>query len=341
MDELTLARTDMMRAVVFSAPGQVAMADIPAPAPGPGQALLRVRASGICHTDVAILHGDYGDGAFPLVPGHEFAGEVEAVGPGVTGIAPGDRVAVDPNLPCGTCRACRRGRGNLCATLGAYGVSVNGGFAERCVVAADKLVPIGDLPFHIAALAEPMACVLNGLDAAAADDAEEALIFGAGPIGVLMAMALRARGVGGVTLADIDPARLEMAAALGFGAEASGSDALAARTGGMDLVVDATGVRAVVAEMLGYAASGGAALVFGVASPSARIEVSPFELFRRQLRLAGAHSLNANIPEALATIRAIGPDIERIVSHRIPLGDVPAHLRGAGGRGTLKVQAEM
>lgn len=328
-----------MDAVVYTGHGEAAAKNIDPRDPGPGEALIRVRASGICHTDIDVLYGRYGRSDFPLVPGHEYAGEVEAVGEGVTGIAVGDRVVVDPNFGCGTCRACRKGLSNLCDTLGAYGVSVNGGFADFSTVAVENLVAIGDMPFDLAALAEPMGCVLNGVEAIGTDGVERALVFGAGPIGMLMAMALRTRGVADIGVVDVDDSRLDFAASFGFTPVASGSTDLAAAERQMDLAIDATGVPAVAESLVRYADNGGRVLYFGVCPPDARIEIAPFEIFRRQLTVAGAHSLNHNIPAALDAIRAAGPDIGRLVSHRVPLADITGFLLGKTQEKTLKVQA--
>jgi D-altritol 5-dehydrogenase len=150
-----------MRGIVFREGRRVSLELLTDPEPGTGEVVLAVKASGICHTDIEILRGNYGSSAFPLVPGHEFAGEVVALGAGVTDIGLGDRVVVDPNLGCGGCPACRRGRINLCEKLEAYGVTRNGGFAELCTVSAAQTVPIGALEWHVAALAEPLGCVLN------------------------------------------------------------------------------------------------------------------------------------------------------------------------------------
>lgn len=328
-----------MKAISFPAKDAVRLVDLPDPNPGPGEVIVSVRASGLCHTDIEVMRGNYGTSAFPVVPGHEFAGVVAGIGPGVVAVAEGDRVVIDPNIACATCRACRRGRVHLCDSLGAYGVTVDGGFATHCVVRADALHPVGDMSFAMAALAEPMGCVLNGIDALAPAAAETALIFGAGPMGVLMGLALRAQGVAGVAMVDIDPDRLTLADSFGFAAIASGSAALAAWRHGADLAVDATGVPAVAAGLPGYLAPGGAGLFFGVCPSDARIEIAPFDIFRRQLRLAGSHSLNRNIPAALATIRAIGPDIAQVVSHSLPLDEVAEILASGAPAGSLKIQA--
>lgn len=328
-----------MRAILFPARNQVALVDCPDPRPGPGEALIEVHASGICHTDFEVLAANYGTGAFPVVPGHEYAGNVVELGPDTPGPPPGTRVVVDPNIECGRCRACLRGWAHLCEDLRAYGVTQDGGFAELSVVSVAALHPVGDMPFHIAALAEPMGCVLNGMGAVMDATVETALIFGAGPMGVMMALALRGRGVRDVTLCDIDDARLEMARNFGLTGLFAGSGDLERLRHEVDLAVDATGKPAVAARLTDYVATGGKALFFGVCPSGARIEISPFEVFRRQLTLAGTHSLNHNIPAALAALRAAGPEVERLVSHRLPIERVAAIFAGGCAPGGLKVQS--
>jgi threonine dehydrogenase-like Zn-dependent dehydrogenase len=332
-----------MKAIRFAAKGVAGMAELVMPRIKPGHALVRVRAAGLCHTDIEVLHGRYGEGAFPLVPGHEYAGIVEAVAGDVSTIKPGDRVTVDPNIPCGHCPACRKGLANLCAGLKAYGVTENGGFAEFSLVAADHLHGIGDLAFDTAALAEPLACVLNGLGAAGVDASKhtpgKALVFGAGPIGLLLALSLKAKGVGKVAVADISEQRLAFAEALGLEPVVSGSQALSARARGFDFVADATGVAKVVEGMIGFTADGGTALIFGVCAPDARISVAPFEIFRRQIRLAGSHSLNRNIPQALDILKRDDGTMARLVSHRLPLSELlPFFAKGSSDPTTMKVQ---
>jgi 2-desacetyl-2-hydroxyethyl bacteriochlorophyllide A dehydrogenase len=328
-----------MKAIHFTGLGLAGLADLGEPELAPGHALVRVRASGLCHTDIDVLHGRYGNGAFPLVPGHEYAGIVEAVAEDVTNWRPGDRVAVDPNIPCGKCRSCRKGLTNLCETLEAYGVSRNGGFAQYSAVKVDHLHAIGELPFHVAALAEPLACVLNGLGNANATHAQNALVFGAGPIGLLMALSLKAQGVDDVSVADINESRLSFAQSLGLKPLQSGSEALESQKKAFDFVADATGIARVVEEMIAYTADGGTALVFGVSAPDARIQVAPFEIFRRQISLVGSHSLNRNIPAALAILHKDNGMMAKLVSHRLPLDEIiPYFSKGVATPQTMKVQ---
>lgn len=300
--------------------------------------LVEVRAAGLCHTDVEVLRGNYGTGAYPLVPGHEYAGVVAEVGPGVETVAVGDRVAIDPNLNCGVCAACAKGWVHLCENLGAYGVTTDGGFAEFSAVNADAVHPIGDMPFDIAALAEPIGCVLNGVDMAYEPHMRHALIFGAGPMGLLLGLALQVRGLGEVTMVEPAEARRNLAVSLGMSAVAPGDSRLGEMTQAVDLVADATGRAAVVAEALGYVAAGGTFHMFGVCPQDARVEISPFDIFRRQLRIVGSHSLNRNIPASLDMLRDLRPKLDRLISHRMTLAEMGEVFRNGLPDNALKLQ---
>jgi threonine dehydrogenase-like Zn-dependent dehydrogenase len=179
---------------------------------------------------------------------------------------------------------------------------------------------------------------MNGLVAGQAHRAQNALVFGAGPIGLLMAIGMRLAGVKDVSLVDIDESRLDFAESFGFKGVASGSDALSTMHHGVDLVADATGVPAVASKLTDYIANGGVGLFFGVCPQDARIEISPFELFRRQITLAGSHSLNHNIPQALEGLETYGSDIARVVSHRMSLDEIAEVFRGNGPQRSLKIQ---
>lgn len=332
-----------MKAINFTANGVAELTDLPTPSLLPGHALIEVKAAGLCHTDIDVLYGRYGSSAFPVIPCHEYAGVVIEVAEDVTHVRPGDRVVVDPNIPCGTCHACQKGRTNLCVDLKAYGVTHNGGFAQQSLVKANHLYSIGDLPFDVAALAEPLACVLNGLGAAelktGPQGTETALVFGAGPIGLLLALSLKAQGVENVAVADINEHRLQFVQSLGLEPVVSGSDALAARKKDFDFVADATGIAKVAESLIDYTVDGGTALFFGVCAPDARIAIAPFEIFRRQIKLVGSHSLNRNIPQALEILHKDKGAMARLISHRLPLEDIlPYFTKHGGDPATMKIQ---
>ncbi|NND93064.1 MAG: zinc-dependent alcohol dehydrogenase family protein [Granulosicoccus sp.] len=327
-----------MKAIVYNSLGSLGLSDLEMPALASGMVRVKTAACGLCHTDIDVLHGRYGNSSFPVVPGHEYSGIVEEVGEAVTSVSAGDRVVVDPNISCGHCRACRRGLRNLCETLQAYGVTTNGGFAEHSVVSEANIVPIGDMPFNLAALAEPLGCVLNGIGEIETKGAANAVVVGAGPIGLLMALALKDAGIPDVSVVDIDEGRLDFVRTLGLNAILSAPDTLASMERSVDVVVDATGVPAVVEGLFNLVANGGNVLFFGVCPPDSRISISPFDIFRRQIRVAGAHSLNHNIPEALAVLRRSGEAMSKIISHELPLSDIASYLDGPHGGGSMKVQ---
>ncbi len=332
-----------MKAIHFTAKGRASLAELPLDPLLPGHARIRVKASGLCHTDIDVLHARYGDGAFPVVPGHEYAGEVVEVADDVVNVRPGSRVVVDPNLPCGHCRSCRKGLTNLCLDLKAYGVTHNGGFAEFSTVKANHLHDIGEMSYDLAALSEPLACVLNGIGSANPEPSRgvpsHALVFGAGPIGLLLGLSLQARGFETVTVSDVNEERLAFASGLGLRTERAGSDSLAARRRDFDVVADATGVAVVVEGMIDFVADGGTAMIFGVCAPDVHVAISPFTLFRRQIKLAGSHSLNRNIPQAIELIAKDQERMSKLVTHRLPLEEMaPYFLAKPTDPATMKVQ---
>jgi D-altritol 5-dehydrogenase len=329
-----------MKALRFPDQNQMQVVDLPQPRPDRGEALVRVRSSGICHTDLEILRGNYPT-RYPVIPGHEFAGTVEAVGPGLSSDWVGQRIVVDPNRPCRDCPACRAGLFNKCLQLRTYGSSLDGGFQEFVAVAGDCLLPIADLPFEEAALAEPLACVLHGLNRLVIPPKGEVLIFGAGPIGVLMQVALQAGDANPqVTVVDLQPSRLETAKRLGAVETVAADDIRREHFRvRFSVVIDATGAPAVVEQLPWYTRDRGTILLFGVCPPDRLVNYSPYEVYYRELTIQGSYSLNGELPQAVSLLSAGKIPTKEIVTHRVSLDDVPAHLSNPGGSDTLKIQA--
>lgn len=329
-----------MKAILYSEPGALAVTTIPDPEATDGHVILRVEACGMCHTDIDVLHGRYGPGTYPLVPGHEYTGTVVDAAADVVGFATGDRVVVDPNIECGICRPCRKGLANMCESLRATGVTQHGGFAELSSVPAANLVRLPDeVPFGLGALAEPIGCVLNGLEQARANqNVENAVVFGAGPIGTLMGIALQHLGVAEVCVADLDDSRLAQIQTMGLTPLRAGSSDLEGRERSFDLTVDATGVAAVAERLPSYTATGGTALLFGVCKPTVGISVEPYEIFRRQLSVVGAHSLNHNIDDALEVVAGCRDKVAKVISHDVELSQMPEFLNQLNDAPTMKVQ---
>lgn len=327
-----------MKSLIIDADGGVSSGSVPDPEVSPDSVIVRVDACGLCQTDRALMVGGYGDGDRPMVPGHEYTGTIEAVGDNVEGFAAGETVVVDPNIHCGTCRSCLRHEHQLCDNLKAYGITHFGGFAEFSSVSVENLVKVDGLAAPIAALAEPIGCVLNGLGAARKPVMDNAMVFGAGPIGMMASLALREEGVGSITIVDVDETRLQLAESLGI-ETLHGAEDLEPYTHGVDFVLDATGNAGVVARLPRLVASGGSMLIMGVCAKESTIEIEPYDVFRRQISIHGSHSLNHNIAESIDLIKRIGEEkLAPLVTDKLPLDDVVEHFINPGTSSTMKVQ---
>jgi len=322
-----------MRAVVFTEPGHWELVTRPTPTPGPGQVLLRVEAAGVCGTDLHIFHGRF-PARFPLVPGHEFAGVAEEVGEGVTSIRPGELASVDPILPDYTCEQCRRGRLHLCQHLQAFGVHLDGGFATHCLVpATHAFVVPPQLTAEQAALLEPIGCCLHGLDRITLRQGDRVVVIGAGWIGQIMLQLVRLQGASLLIVSEPKQAKREQALHLGADQAVDPTrEDLAAlvreATGGLgaDVVIEAVGSAATAAAALELAAPGGSVLLFGVAPPEARIQASPYAIYRQELTVAGSFSLVANQQAAARLLASRRLHIEPLISAHYPLAELAAAL---------------
>ena len=199
----------LMKAAVVVEPHHLEIRDIPTPTLDAHDVLVKVYACGVCGTDLHIYEGRF-PASLPLVMGHEFAGVVVDIGDAVEHITIGDRVAIQPNINCGMCTACRTGRPNLCDSLSAYGVHVNGGFAQYCRVHAENAYTIGDMSFDAGAFVEPLSCCLHGIRLVGINPGERVIVFGAGPIGLLLAQLCRAHGATEVCVVDLIEERLRI-----------------------------------------------------------------------------------------------------------------------------------
>ncbi|HSM57583.1 MAG TPA: zinc-binding dehydrogenase [Candidatus Sulfomarinibacteraceae bacterium] len=199
-------------------PGNLAVRDIPEPDPGPGQVRIEVKAAGICGTDLHIYKDEFKTRP-PVVLGHEVAGRIDRVGPGVEGLTPGDRVTTETYFStCGRCRYCRRGRNNLCLERRSIGSAVDGGFTRYLVVPAQNVHHLPpNVDFEAGALTEPLACVVHGvLSRPSVRPGDVAIIAGPGAIGLLTLQLVKAAGATAVVLGTgRDGARLQLASELG------------------------------------------------------------------------------------------------------------------------------
>jgi 2-desacetyl-2-hydroxyethyl bacteriochlorophyllide A dehydrogenase len=309
-----------VRAVQIEKPGSVVVTELPAPQPRPHEVVVAVEACGVCGTDLHIAEGSFAPTPYPIVPGHEFAGTVVEVGSQVaTGIEVGARVAVDPSLFCGHCRACRSGRGNLCENWNATGDTVDGAFAELVAVPAINAYRLPDsMTFEQGALVEPLSCAVHGVRRLGVEVGESVLVVGAGTMGLLLVSLLERAGAHVVAVDRVE-SKNRLAESMGAVRSATSLDALGGEQ--FDAVVDVTGVPPVIEQGLAAVRRGGRFLVFGVAPEESRVALSPFRIYNDEVTVLGSMAVLHSFGAALDLIADGVVPTERLVSHRLPLHD--------------------
>jgi len=320
-----------MRSLVIAEPRHAAIVETPLAEPVGDELLIRVRASGICGTDVHIFKGEFADG-YPIIPGHEFAGEVVAVGPDCTRFAPGARVAVEPNIPCNNCPECLAGDHHFCRNMIVPGVNRPGGMAEYTVVAERAAFDIGDLPFVEGALCEPLSCCIHAVDRLGVGWGERVLVMGAGPISLMIGRLIKARGAGRVDFLARNGARARRIAALGLGSVYASLAEIEDRS--YPSIVDATGAPELVAEAAERVARPrGRVLLFGVPSAHARVSFDHFQVFRQEVSLISSFTSLKNSQQAIELMRSGTLSLSDLITHRIKLSEASEYLSrmAAGG----------
>lgn len=333
-----------MRAVVYERPGTFEVRNLAVPEPAAGEVLLKVLAAGVCGTDWHLHHGEFSP-AYPLIPGHEFVGEVVAAGSQRDESMLGRWVAVDNTATCGRCVECRRARPAFCEHLVQQGVTAPGGFAEYVVTAVDRCFAVDDLDPEVAVLAEPVACVLRGLDVLQLQPGSSVLLFGAGPTGLILTSLLGHSGAGELTVAARTRSKLDLARARGadHAILLDGTDPeigyrlLADRAPlGYDVVIDATGSLDVLQHTLGLTRTGGTVLVYGMTSEAAVWPISPYEIFRRELTIKGSFAQQFTFDRALAALRTGRVHTDKIMTSRLGLEEYDAALAGITDSSVIK-----
>ncbi len=314
-----------MRAGKIEGPGRAEFTSAEIPQPGSDDVLIQVHAAGICGTDIHILKGEY-EAQYPLIPGHEFSGVVAGIGDRVTRYQVGDRVTADPNIPCNRCPACQRNEPNQCFNLAAVGVTRDGAFADYVVVSEGNVFAIGNISFAAAAMVEPLACVAWGLERVRIPPGASVLILGAGPMGCLLAQAIRSSGASKLVVSDTVPHRLALVSELGATETVLADEKQAKRLksiepGGFNMVVDATGIPQVLEAAFDYLRPRGTLWVFGVTPRDTRISFMPYEVFRKDLTIVGSFAVNRTFQASIAMIESGMVKVEPLISHRLPLED--------------------
>lgn len=328
-----------MKAAVIVEPGTISIDSVPDPAPGPRDVVVRVAGCGLCGTDLHILEGEFAP-SLPIIPGHEFAGEVVEVGRDVTEVGPGDQVAVDPSLHCGECYYCRRGRGNLCERWGAIGVTTAGGAAEYAVAPVKNCYRLPEgVATADAALIEPLSCAVRGYDVLTRNVADHYLIYGAGTMGLMMMELAKHAGAATVSMVDINPDRLTTARLLECSAAVVSAEELD-RPRGWDVVIDCTGNPVAIQDGLGRVGRGGTFLQFGVSAEKAKVTIDPYRVYNRELTITGSMAVLHSYERAgdLFSGNLLNPEI--MISHRYPLDAYETAISQFGKGVGRKIQVQ-
>lgn len=339
-----------MKAAVFLGDGRFETREMTLPEPGEGQVLLRVAACGVCGTDVHIYHGDKGSAEVkpPVVLGHEIAGVVEKLGPGVSSLAVGDHVAVDPNSYCGKCLYCRMGKKHLCENLYAVGVNRDGGFAEQCLVPEKLCYPLNrDVPLRYGAMSEPLACCLHGIDLAGIQTGDSVCVIGGGAIGLLMIQLARLSGAARVVLSAPGPLRrkvgmeLEADAVIDPRAEdlPSRLEEILGRPGA-DVVIECVGTTAATQQAFSVAGKGATVVLFSVPKAGAVHPLDLESVYQKELCIRGSFINPDTQGRAVELINSGRINLEPIITHTFPVEHMEEAIQMQMSRESIKVIIE-
>ncbi len=327
----------LMKAVIFDGSGSAQVKQIPVPTLEKGWILIAPVSSGLCGTDLHISTGEFPLGVLPVVPGHEFAGHVVALGEGATNFKIGDWVGADPNISCGTCKMCQIGATNLCATLDAVGISINGSMAEfiaipeKCVFHLDEKIDEIQAP-----MIEPLSCVLHALERAPGWAGEKMIIFGAGAIGLTATVLAVAEGVQEVVLVEPQIGRHSLALKLGASRAVSSIAELGDEK--FNLALDASGHPAAITAAISVLGQRGRLIQMGVAAPHVNIELNPYEVYAKEISIIGSASLAQQYGNAVSRINELGPKLAQLVTGRFKLDEINEAIAAMKSGNHIKVQ---
>ncbi len=283
-----------MKSAVFYGKHDLRVEESPKPEPKEGEVLIQVKACGVCGTDVHIYEGDKGAAEVtpPTILGHEFSGVIVKKGAGVSRFEIGDRVCIDPNCYCGACEPCKNGIAHYCEHMIGYGTTVNGGFAEFCVVNERQVYLLGEnTSFEQGAMTEPVACCLHGIDMCQIRPGHQVLVIGGGMIGLLMLQLAKLAGAAKIALLEpveskrengkqlgadvcIDPIHEDVKAAL----QAAGMHCI-------NTVIECVGRPSTIEQAIDLAGNKAVVMMFGLTKPDETISLKPFQVFQKELEL--------------------------------------------------------
>lgn len=314
-----------MRAILISEPPKLRLADVAIPNPKDDELLVKVAYAGICGSDVHIRHGKNPRVRYPLIMGHEFSGEVVAVGKGCENSwKVGDKIVANPLKFCGVCEACMRGYWHVCKTLGLTGIDLDGAFAEYVIISASQAIRIPDgVSFDIAALVEPLAVGVHAVHTGNIKLGDRVAILGGGSIGLMIALAARAAGANDIMIVEMNDFRLSVIQEMGFtpidpkSCDIKNDIWRCTNEVGADVVFEAAGAAATSAQMTGLARIRGTIVMIGVHRQLIGVDLQDVNL--RELTIVGSRVYPAGAFSAAVELLPSIPDLQKIATHRFPL----------------------
>jgi L-idonate 5-dehydrogenase len=341
-----------MKAAIIHAPHDLRIDEIAHPTTGPGEVMVRIRAGGICGSDLHYYqHGGFGTVRIqePMILGHEIAGEIAEIGAGVTGLAVGDRVAVNPSRPCGHCRYCLDGIPQHCLDMRFYGSAMRmphmqGGFREVLVCPAAQAIPVpAGTPLELAAFAEPLAVCLHAARQAGSVHGKRVLVTGVGPIGALCVLVARHGGAREVVVTDLADAPLAMARrvgadqALNTRTDPQALDKFAADKGHFDVAFEASGAGPALAGALQVVRPRGTIVQVGIGGSDAKVPLNT--LVAKEITLRGTFRFHEEFAWAVDLLAARALDVMPLLTEILPLSEAVRAFDLAGDRSrAMKVQ---
>lgn len=321
---------EKMLAAVFKGNGVLDVEEVEMPQiVRPGDVRVKVKAAGICGSDLHVLHVPPAQYAKPgTIMGHEFYGVVDAVGEEVKQFRVGDTVVVDNIQKCHVCEYCKRGMDNLCPDAEIYGQTLPGGFAQYAVIPEAQLFPMPDtVKPDLAAQTEPLACVMNGMKKINPAPAEKVVLYGAGPIGLTFIKVLKLYGVKHLIVCEMSGERGEWAKRCGADAvvdpakEDIRERLLKEWNGLCDIVIDAVGAGSILGQAVDLLNAGGRLLIFGQ-NATAMSQVPPAVITRNELKVMGTYCAHNTFPDSIDLLQDERLGLEEIVSHKLELKDI-------------------
>lgn len=325
----------IMKSAVFYGKGDLRVEEIKKPKAGVGEVVVKVMACGICGTDIHIYEGDEGAAATPpgTVLGHEFAGVVTEIGENVRNIKIGDRVCVDPNKLCGECYYCKSAVGHFCENMIGIGTTINGGFEEYCAVPQSQVYKIADTTtFEEAAMTEPVACCMHGIDLCNIKTDDTVAVIGCGMIGLIMLQLAKTAGAAKLIALEPNDKKREFAKKLGADicidplnenvAEILEKNGIVRIT----KVIECVGRTSTMKQAIELAGKKSTVMFFGLTAPDDTIDIKPFEIFKKEIEIKASYINPYTQQRAIEMIDSKRIDVKSMIYKVAPLEDLPGIL---------------